>query len=122
VVQRFDALRFGFVGGSFPGPVRSVEVQAEEVWPLRFFDDRYGAIAEKIGQVAGLMDFRVAVPQVFGTGRGNSVLVGEVIERAAAKSPEVIVAALQGSEIGQRAEVPFTEQRGFVAGFFQKRR
>ena len=45
----------------------------------------------------------------------------EVIEGAAAESPEVIVAALERAEVGQIAEVPFAEQGGAVAGFLEER-
>ena len=46
----------------------------------------------------------------------------EVIDRAAAETIEIVVAALQRTEIGQPPQMPFADQRGLVTGLLQERR
>ena len=48
--------------------------------------------------------------------------MSEVIQCAAAKAPEVIVAALERAKFGQPAEVPFTDERGAVTCLLQQGR
>jgi hypothetical protein len=48
--------------------------------------------------------------------------VREVIDRAAAETIEIVVIALQRTEIGQPSQMPFANQRGLVTGLFQERR
>jgi hypothetical protein len=86
------------------------------------FDHIDGAGAQQIGQVAGPADFDVALPQIIGVGHRRAGFVREVIDRAAAETIEIVVAALQRTEIGQPPQMPFADQRGLVAGLLQERR
>ena len=88
--ERPEPLRFGFIPGAFPGPVRRVEMEADQKRVLRFgvgVDGSDGLIAEQISQVTALLDFDVAVPEIAGVGTGVAGFVGEVVDTAAAECP-----------------------------------
>ena len=80
-------------------------------------DDVHGAAAEHIRQISHLMHLDIVVPQIV-------FLVGVrvVVDSAAAESVEMIVSALQRAEFRKQAQMPFSNQRGAVAGFLQQRR
>jgi tRNA(Ile2) C34 agmatinyltransferase TiaS len=59
------------------------------------------------------LDLDVFVPQIVG--------VCKVIDRAAAKTIEVVIAALQRAIPGQQAEVPLAHEGGPVSGLAQER-
>ena len=111
--------------GAFPRPVRRVEMQAQEegLSGRRVVGDHLDrAVAEQVGEVAVLMDQCVLIPEVVGRSIGCAGLVGEVVELAAAEAVEVVVSALERAVVRQPAQVPFADQRGAVAGFFEQRR
>ena len=65
--QALEALRFRLVARSLPRPVRGVEVQTDEKGLPGLgisVDDIDGAAAQQIGQIAGLSDFRIVIPQI----------------------------------------------------------
>src|SRR5687768_2156989 len=114
-------VRLGLVAGPLPRRVRRGEVQAEEEGRLlrgERLDRRDGAIAEEIGHIAHLLGPRVAVPQVMSSGG----IVVEIIDAAAAKPPEMIIAALQRIIFGELAEVPFADERRLIAELAKERR
>ena len=76
-----------------------------------------GAIAQKIGEVAGLLDGRFTIPQVVFVAR---VKVRVIIDRTAADTPETIVAALRRPECREHAQVPLADEGGGVAGGAEK--
>ena len=118
-------MRFCFVAGAFPWPVRSVEVEAEQkrTVGLRIIRDRRdGAVPEKVREVTGLMDLHVVFPEIVGVARRDAGFVGEVIEPAATKTPEVLVSTFQRAEVREPTQMPFSNQRGAIAGLLQKGR
>jgi hypothetical protein len=86
------------------------------------FDQIHGAGAQQVGQVAGSADFDVVLPQIIGVGHRRTGFVREVIDRTAAETIEIVVSALQRTEIGQPPQMPFADQRGLVTGLLQERR
>ena len=79
-------------------------MQADQKGLSRFgigIDDFDGAISQQIGQIAGLTDLDVVFPQILGVGRRRPVFVREIIEDTGAEAVEMVIAALQGAEIGQ---------------------
>ena len=76
-------------------------MQADEEW-LALFDvavDRLDRlVGEQVRQITVLVNFDVVVPEVVGIGLGAAGLVREVVETAAAESPEMFVAALERSD------------------------
>src|SRR5437660_8052824 len=62
------------------------------------------------------MDGDVIIPEIFPAPRGVRIIV----HRAATKSVEVLIAALQRTELRQLAEVPFADQRSAVASLLQQ--
>src|SRR5439155_18420821 len=114
-----NALRLCFITRRFLWPMRRVEVETDEEGLPGFcigIDCRNGAVADQVCQISGLVHLELAIPQIVGIGVGWSRFVCEIIEGTAAKAPEVVVAALEGTEIGQPAEMPFSNQRSAVAG------
>src|SRR5215472_7068820 len=63
------------------------------------------------------MERNVVVPKVF----PGSIRMREVVHGAAAESEEMIVAALQRTELGQNPQMPLADQRRAVTGFLQER-
>src|SRR2546430_17249395 len=103
--QALDPLCLGLVPRSLPRPMRRVEMQADEKRPAGFrepVDDFNGPAAQQVRQISGLLNFRVAIPQVFGPVRR---FVREIIERAAAEAVKMVVSALQRPETGQPAQM-----------------
>src|SRR5438105_9581260 len=116
-MQIRDPLRFGLIAGSFPWPVRRIEVQAEEERLLGrgiVLDYRHSALAQQIGQVSRLVNLRVVIPKVVAIGVRRAGLVSEVIQRAGPKAPEVIVSTFQRAVIREKTKMPFADQRGAV--------
>src|SRR5437762_14191641 len=68
------------------------------------------------------MNLRIIVPKIFRVGVGPAGFVREVIQPAAAKAEEVVVATLERAEIRQPTEMPLTEQGRAVSGLLQQRR
>jgi hypothetical protein len=66
-----------------------------------------GAVSQQTGEIAGLLDGHVAIPQI-------RLLIGAVVrvvvERAAAETVEVLVAASQWTVRRQRTQVPLTDE------------
>ena len=77
-------------------------MQADEEW-LSLFDvtiDRFDRLfGEQIREVTSLVNLDVVVPEIVGIGLGAARLMREVVEIASAESPEMVVAALEGSII-----------------------
>src|SRR3954453_813790 len=98
--------------------MRGVEVEADHEWLGRFgvsVDDLDGARAEHLGEVAVLVDGDIVVPEVVSI----AVLVRVVVDGAAAETIEMIVAALERTEVRQQAEMPLADKGGAVAGLLQ---
>ena len=121
IEEALDAARFGFVAGRFPRPMRRIKVQAEQEWLLASVLLYHGncSLAEQIGEIAGFVHLSITIPKVVAP---RFALVRVVIESAAAKSPIMIVPALQRAIIRQPAQVPFADERRGVSGSFQDRR
>ena len=83
-------------------------------------NERHSLIPQQFGQISGLMNGHVAIPEIIGRGVCRSGLVREVIERASAKTPEVIVAALERAVVGQPAQMPLADEHGLVACSLQQ--
>src|ERR1019366_5402231 len=81
-------------------------------------DRGHGPRAQQLRQIARLMDLHVIVPQIIPDIGGPTV--GEVIQRSAAKTVEMIVPALQRPELGWRAHMPLANQGCAVAGLAQQ--
>src|SRR6185436_21044602 len=95
----------GLVLWPFPRPVRRREVQADEPGPRAFpqsLERLHGLVGQQVGQVSGLLDARVSIPEV----RLAVVSMREVIDRGAANAPELFVAALQRTVVRQLSEMP----------------
>src|SRR5207244_8594047 len=76
------------------------------------------AIPEQRRQITRLPHGNIAVPEIrLLTAR----VVRVVIDGAASEAEEVVVAALQWTELRQVAEMPFPDERRPVAGFPQQR-
>ena len=120
-----SVLRQRLVVRTLPGPVRRVEMQADEEW-FSLFDvaiDRLdGLFGEQIRQVTSLVNFDIVVPEIVGIGLGAARLMREVVQIASAESPEMVVAALEGPIIRKTAEMPFAKKRSAVTGFSEQRR
>ena len=117
--KRANALRLCLITRRFPRPMRRVEMETDEEGLPGFcivINCRYGTVADQVCQISGLVDLHIAIPQIVGIGVGWSGFVCEIIEATPAKAPEVVVAALEGTEIGQPTEMPFSNQRSAVAG------
>ena len=117
----FEALRFRRVGGALPRPMRRAEVEAEQERPVEAGESLERAdrmVAQQVGQIARLMQRRVAIPQVGMIRHG----VGEIIDRAAAEPPEMLISAFERSEARQGPEMPLADEPGFIAGVAQERR
>ena len=76
-------------------------------------DDIDGVAAEQIRQIANLFHLDVFVPQV--------VRVGKVVDRAATKTIEVVIAAQQRAILRQQAEMPLANEGGPISGLPQER-
>src|SRR5213078_2735675 len=59
--------------------------------------------------------------EVVGVAWRGGRLVREVVDAAAAEAPEMVVAALQGAVVGQRAEMPLADEGRAIARFAQQR-
>src|SRR5262249_6744112 len=64
------------------------------------------------------MERNVLVPEVFPA----SISMRKIVQRAAAESIEMIVAALQRAKPGESAQMPLADQSRAVTGFLQERR
>jgi hypothetical protein len=123
--QALEALRLRLVTRRLPRPVRRVEVQTEEKGLPRLcirIDHVDRAISQQVRQISGVTDLDVVFPQILGIGRRWPVFMREVIEHAGAEAVEMIVSALQWTEIGQPAQTPLADQGRLVAGLLQDRR
>ena len=97
-------------------------MQTDEEWLSRpgiVVDSRHRAVGEQIGQISSLLNFCVTVPQVISVCIRRRRLVRKVVQAAAAKSPEMIVAALERTVIRQITQMPFPDERGGVTCFLQ---
>ena len=75
------------------------------------------AVGEQLGEIAILLDPRRAVPEILGAGEA----MGEIVDAAAAQSPEFLVAAFVRAVFRQQAEMPFADQRGRVTAVAKQR-
>src|SRR5690606_29896858 len=76
-----------------------------------------GFVAEELGEVAGLLNLRIAVPEAVAGGFvGQIEAVLKVVDAAFAEAPEMVVAALEGAVIGEMAEVPLAHQGCSITG------
>mmetsp|Transcript_67487 Transcript_67487/g.186944 ORF Transcript_67487/g.186944 Transcript_67487/m.186944 type:complete len:527 (-) Transcript_67487:101-1681(-) len=123
VVEVLELARHRFVAWALPRPVRRGEVQAQQEGLGRTLAAQEGlaVVGDQVGVVAHLVDPHLALEQVRGQVGADAGLVGEIVHRAAGVAKELVVAALQRTELGQGAEVPFAEQRGAVAAGLQQR-
>jgi hypothetical protein len=83
-------------------------------------DNGDGAVAQKIGQVTVLLNLDVTIPKIVGVCRRRAELVRVIVERAAAKPIEVIIAALQRAEVRKTTQVPFPYKSRAVTGLAKK--
>ena len=110
--QSSERLRERFIVRTLPGPVRRVEMQADEEGLAIFHiavNRLDGLFGEQVCQITVLVDFDIVIPQVVRVGLGAAGFMCEIIQTASAESPEMIVATLERPEIGERAEMPFAE-------------
>ena len=106
------------IAGRLPRPVRRIEMQTEQkgLAGTRIIADHlYGMIAEKVCGITRLGDWSIIVPEI---GRSGSARVQIVIHGAAAITVEMVVPTFQWAEVGEIAEMPFTDQRSAIAGAF----
>src|SRR5262245_30514437 len=99
--------------------MRRIEMQAQEkrlTRPRIGGDHLHRALAEQARRIADIVADAVVVPEIMFTVGAS---MREIIDRAAAEAIEMIIAAFQRAEFGQRSEMPFTDQRRAVARFLQ---
>src|SRR5882724_5907849 len=111
------ALGLRLISGGLPRPVGRAEVQANHERLAGFcisIDHVNRPAAEHVGQVARLMDRSIVVPKV-----SLVTFVREIVDRAAAKSVEVVIATLQRAKLWQNTQVPLANQSRTVTGLLQ---
>src|SRR4029450_6077601 len=81
-------------------------------------DRLHRALAEEVGHIANAIDRHLLLVER----HWRLAAVIKIVGIAAENSEEVVVAALERTEVGQIAEVPFADQRGAVARFLENRR
>ena len=79
-------------------------------------EDGFGAVGKEVGEVAGLVDKGVALPEVKRAVSGGAGSVGEVVDPAHAVAKELVIAALEGAGAGESAEVPLADEAGVIPG------
>ena len=82
-------------------------------------DEVHRAIGDEVGEIAGLVNLRLALAQVVDAGR---IAVREIVDAAAHHAEEFLVAALQRAEVRREAQVPLAREGGRVARGGQQRR
>ena len=83
-------------------------------------DLSHSAVAEQVREVANLVNLGIAIPQIVRVAVRRAIFVAEIVQRAAAKTVEAVIATFQRPEIRQPAEVPFADQCRAVADALQK--
>src|SRR5262249_14433890 len=114
--------RLRLVARPLPWPVRRIEMEAdqERLVGLRIGIYRVdGAGTELVGEIADLMDLDVLVPQIMLL---TPVDVREIVHCLAADTEEVVVTALERTEIRQNAQMPLADQSSAVSRLLQQRR
>jgi hypothetical protein len=102
------------------------EVQAQQKRLPRLgiaFDGLHRPIAKQVRHVTVTLDRYLLLVELASPGVRKEVRVRTMIEivgTAAEYSEEVVVAALQGTEIWQVAEMPFADQCGAIAHLLQQ--
>ena len=79
-------------------------------------DDTGNALPDQAREISLGIDRAVVVPQIgFAAG-----LVRKIIQRAAAKAPEMLIAAFLRVKFGQKPQMPLADQIGVVSGFSEQ--
>jgi hypothetical protein len=124
-----DSPRLGLVIGALPWPMRRREMEAQQKRLSRLgiaFDGLHRPIAKQVRHVTVTLDrYLLLVELARQAGEHRVVHPGrirtmiEIVGTASEYSKETVVAALQGTEIWQVTEMPFTDQGGAIARFLQ---
>ena len=107
---------------------REMEAQQKRLSRLGIaFDGLHRPIAEQVRHVAVTLDWYLLLVELAREPGYRKVVrlegvrtMIEIVSTAAEYSEELIVAALQGTEIRQIAEMPFANQRGAIARLLQQ--